>query len=331
MNRIIKFKKYGGPEVLEIETEEKVRQLAKGEVLVKMSAYALNRSNVLFRQGEYIYPAEFPSRLGSEAVGVVEKISEDVSSVKVGDRVSLLAPENESKQGYLADYNIVSEANILPVAKALTDYQASTAWIPYLTVYKNIVENENVKEGSWVILPAASSSVSLAANQVAKYLGAKTIGITRTSKKVVELKNLGFDEVIISNDENVEERIKEITGGGANFAFDPVGGESLTPLINSLKHGSDLVIYGVLSGQLTELPIFPLMETQVRISCYSVYELLTDTQRFKEALEYFLPLFEKKVLAPTHDENIFDLSDIVAGFEYLESNQQLGKVIIKSN
>lgn len=330
MNRITLFKEYGSADVLKIETEDKPELISDDEVLVKMSAYALNRANVLFREGNYIYDAEFPSRIGAEAMGVIEQIGKNVSYFKIGDRVNLLPPENESKSGYFSDFNIVHKKSLLPVAESLSDLEAATCWVPYLTLYKIFVEDNYSKAGNWIILPAASSSVSLAANQLAKHMGAKTIGITRTSKKVKKLLQFGYDAVVVSQEENIEERIKEITGGGADFAFDPVGGKDLVKIINSLKNGSELCVYGILSGSTTELPIFPLMFSNVKIFCYSVYELFTDPERLKKAVSYFLPLFEQRKLLPIYDELVLDLDKIVDAFKYLESNEQFGKVVIRN-
>jgi len=329
MNRIVTFSQYGGPQVLSIQKQNKVSDLLNDEVLVNMSAYALNRANVLFREGNYINQAQFPSRIGVEAVGIVEKIGEDVLNFSVGDRVNLVAPENESTSGYFADFNIVNQNNLLPVPSALTDLEAATCWVPFLTLYKNFVEEDFVKEGSWVILPAASSSVTLAANQLARHFGAKTIGLTRTRDKVEQLKALGFDEIVVTQEEDIEKRVKEITGGGADFAFDPVGGANLTKIINSMKYGSEVCVYGLLAGNTTELPIFPMMLAGVKISCYTVLELFMDPIRAKQAINFFLPLFEQRKLLPIVDSQVFELNQIVNAFEYLESNQQVGKVVIQ--
>jgi len=327
MNRVVKFNQYGGPEVLEIETQHKPTDITAKDVLVKMSAYSLNRANVLFREGQYMELAEFPARIGIEAIGIVEEVGADVSSVHIGDRVNLAAPKNQSQQGYFADYNIVPETHLLPVPTSLSDMEAVTCWIPFLTLYKTFVESGVVNEGRWIILPAASSSVSLAANQLAQYLGAKTIGLTRTRDKLLQLKQHGYDEIIISQEEDIEARIKDITGDGADFAFDAVGGEDLGRIVSSLKQGAPLCIYGLLSDTATILPVFPLMASQVNISCYDVHELFLDSSRLKQAIDYFLPLFEQRTLVPIYDDNIRELGEITKAFEYLESNAQIGKVV----
>jgi len=329
LNRVVTFDKYGKSEVLHIKVEDVKENIEDNDVLVKMSSFAINRANVLFREGNYIMEASFPSRVGSEGVGIVEKIGSAVTNVNLGDRVNLLAPENESESGYFADYNIVNQNKLLPTAKAFNDYEASTSWVPFLTVYSKFVEEDHVKKDDWIIIGAASSSVSLAAMNVSKHIGAKTIGLTRSNDKVETLLNLGYDEVIVTEDNNTVEKIKTTTSGGANFAFDPVGGDGIEDIVNSLKQGSELCVFGVLS-QNTNLPIFSMMNTGVKISCYTIYELMMDKKRFDQAVNYFLPLFEKRKLSPVFDKNIFELKDVQKAFEFLESNKQVGKVLLKS-
>lgn len=186
MTRIAKFYEYGGPEVLRVESINP-HEPGPGEVRVRMKAIALNRANALFREGNYLYEATFPSRIGTEGVGVIEAISTGVDGFEVGQRVNILPPDNESESGYAADVNIVPKEKLLPAPDGLGDRQAATAWIPFLTVYHLFVEQGQAAEGRWIILPAASSSVSLAANSLAHHLGAKTIGITRTTLKKAAL------------------------------------------------------------------------------------------------------------------------------------------------
>jgi len=329
LNRVVKFERYGQAEVLNIEVEKVQDSLDDNEVLVKMSSYAINRANALFREGNYLMEASFPSRIGSEGVGVVEQKGSGVVNVNIGDRVNLLPPTNESEKGYFADYNVVDNSRLLPTAKAFNDYEASTSWVPFLTAYNKFVEEKQVKKDEWVIIGAASSSVSLAAMSVSKHLGAKTIGLTRSNDKVESLLALGYDEVVVTADKNTREQIKNITKVGASFAFDPVGGEGIDDIVNSLQSGSELCVFGVISPS-TPLPIFSMMNTGVKISCYTIYELFMDEKRLTEAVEYFLPLFEQRKLIPTFDKNVFELQDVQKAFFYMESNAQVGKVLLKS-
>lgn len=223
MTRIVRFHEYGGPEVLSVESAD-LPEPGPGEVRVRMKAIALNRANALFREGNYVFEATFPSRIGTEGLGVIEAITPDVTEFETGQRVNLIAPDTESESGYAADVNIVPKEKLLPAPEGLDDRQAATAWVPFLTIYHLLVEQGQAAEGRWIVLPAASNSVSLAANSLARYLGAKTIGITRSAKKKTALKAAGYDALVISEEEDVTARIMEITGDGADFVFDPVGG-----------------------------------------------------------------------------------------------------------
>lgn len=217
---------------------------------------------------------------------------------------------------------------LLPAPDGLGDRQAATAWIPFLTVYHLFVEQGQAAEGRWIILPAASSSVSLAANSLAHHLGAKTIGITRTTLKKAALEAAGYNAVVISEEEDVTARVMEITGEGADFVFDPVGGRQIEKLAASVKHGAEINVYGLLDPEETPLPIFPLMNSGAKLSCYTVFELFSDPVRFKAAIDYYLPLFSDGKLAPVADDHEFTLDQIADAFRHMESNTQFGKVIV---
>ena len=139
MARVIKFKKYGGPNVLKLEPLDQLEP-AVGEVRIQMKALALNRANSMFRDGNYLVDASFPSRIGSEGTGLIDAVGKGVTNFKVGQRVNLLPPANESEGGYAADFNIVHQDLLLPAPDGLTDRQAATAWVPFLTLYHLFVE-----------------------------------------------------------------------------------------------------------------------------------------------------------------------------------------------
>jgi len=325
--KIITFSEYGSPDVLCIETETQSTP-GPSEVKLRMSAVALNRANAMFREGIYVYEAAFPSRIGTEGVGTIVEIGSEVTDWSIGQRVNLLPPENESRDGYAAEYVIAPQSKLLPTPEGMSDRIAATAWVPFLTLYHTFVEQKQAAEGRWIVLPAASSSVALAANALAHQLGAKTIGLTRTREKQSLLEQEGYDALVISGEENVPERIMEITSGGADFIFDPVGGPALETLAASIKPGGEINVYGALDAEVTPLPIFALMTSGAKISCYMVYELLNDPVRLAKAIDYFMDLFENSQLAPVADKNEFSFAGISEAFRHMESNTQFGKIIV---
>ena len=327
MTRVVEFSEHGGPDVLRIETESPADP-ATGEVRVRMSAIALNRANSMFRAGTYLSEATFPSRIGTEGVGIINAVGANVSGWQVGKRVNLLPPANESLNGYAADFNTVPQDRLLPAPAELSDRQAATAWVPFLTIYHLFVERKWAAEGRWIVLPAASSSVALAANNLAHHLGAKTIGITRTRNKQAALETAGYDALVFSEDKRIVNDIKKIAPDGVDFVFDPVGGAALADLVSSVNSGGKINVYGALDPDETLLPIFALMNNGATIGCYTVYELLNDSERLNAAVDFFLPLFDSGALAPVADEREFSLDQIGDAFRYLESNTQFGKVIV---
>ena len=120
MNRVVEFSEYGGPNVLRLVTDSQANP-AEGDVRVRMSAIALNRANSMFREGTYLFEAAFPSRIGTEGVGVIDAIGANVSGWRVGQRVNLLPPDSESSSGYAADFNMVSQDRLLPAPEGLDD------------------------------------------------------------------------------------------------------------------------------------------------------------------------------------------------------------------
>ena len=327
MNRVVKFSEYGGPDVLRPETDSPV-DLAAGDVRVRMSAIALNRANSMFREGTYLSEATFPSRIGTEGVGIIDAVGANVAGWQVGKRVNLLPPANESLSGYAADFNTVPQDRLLPAPTGLNDRQAATAWVPFLAIYHLFVERNWAAEGRWIVLPAASSSVALAANSLARHLGAKTIGITRTRNKQGALEAAGYDALVFSEDKRIANDIKQFAPDGVDFVFDPVGGPSLADLVTSVKRGGEINVYGALNPGVTPLPIFALMNNGATISCYTVFELMNDSERLNAAVDFFLPLFDSGELVPVADEREFSLDQIGDAFRHMESNTQFGKVTV---
>ena len=135
--RIVKFHQYGAPEVLKVEAVDRPEPGA-GEVRVQMRALALNRANSMFRDGTYLFEASFPSRNGTEGVGLIDAVGEGVTDFQAGQRVNLLPPGNESEAGYAADFNIVHQNFLLEAPEGLDDRQAATAWVPFLTLYHHL-------------------------------------------------------------------------------------------------------------------------------------------------------------------------------------------------
>ncbi|OWP47514.1 zinc-dependent alcohol dehydrogenase family protein [Pseudomonas nitroreducens] len=325
--RAIRFHRIGGPEVLGIEPVE-IRQPGPDEVSIRVKALGLNRAEVLLRTDRYIESPQFPSGLGLEATGVVEAVGSQVRGFVVGDAVSVLPPTSMKQEPTHAEYLVVAQSRLVknPPGQAWTD--AAATWMQYLTAYGALVQAAGLREGDFVVITAASSSVGLAAIQIARRMGAVPLAVTRTSAKREALLQAGAAEVIASEEENLRSRLFEITGmAGARVVFDPVGGPIFEPLTAAMAEGGILIEYGGLSPEPTPFPLFEVLSRSLVLRGYRVYEVLQDPVRLREAADFIYTGLADGSLRPVIART-FAFDEIVEAYRYLESNQQFGKVVV---
>ncbi|MEX3954992.1 zinc-dependent alcohol dehydrogenase family protein [Trinickia sp. EG282A] len=327
MSRIVRFHQKGGPEVLKIE-EVEVPPPGPGEIAVAIKALGLNRAESMFRSGPYVEEPEFPARLGYEAAGVVKALGRDVTNVAVGDAVSIIPPLSITRWGAYGELaNFPAELAVKHPA-SLSWEEAAATWMQYVTAYGALIDIARLKQGEAVIVAAASSSVGLAAIQIAKIVGATAIATTRTHAKRDALLTFGADHVILTQEEDLVARVAQITGGaGARVAFDPVGGPALERLAEALSVGGIIFEYGALSAEPTPFPLFPVLAKMLTVHGYQYKEIVGDAERLEKAKRFILDGLTSGKLRPTIDRT-FTLDQIVDAHRYLESNQQFGKIVV---
>ncbi|NUR87744.1 MAG: zinc-dependent alcohol dehydrogenase family protein, partial [Nonomuraea sp.] len=231
MTRTVLFHELGGPEVMRLE-DVPAGTPGPGEVLIRVDAIGLNRAEALFRSGHYIEPVRrFPARLGAEAAGVVEAVGEGVTGLRPGQPVSTVPAFSQNDYGVYAERAVVPAAAVLRRPEGLGAVEGAAVWMPYVTAYGALVEVGGLRPADTVVLNAASGSVGLAAIQVADRVGATPIALTRTAAKKEALLKAGAAEVIVTDEEDVTERVLAATGGrGAEYVFDAVAGPGVTDL-----------------------------------------------------------------------------------------------------
>lgn len=327
MSRIVRFHKTGGPEVLQIEDIE-VPQPAAGEVRIKVKALGLNRAESMFRSGFYLIQPKFPSRLGYEASGIVEAVGQGVQGIVPGDVVSVVPPSDMGKYGVYGEVATVPFKYIVKHPPSLSFVDAAAVWMQYLTAYGALIDIAAIQHGDYVIIPAASSSVGLAAIQLCNMAGAIPIAATRTSAKRKALQEIGAVHVIATQEEDLAARLKEITGGkGARVVFDPVGGKTVLALADGMARGGILFQYGALSSDPTPFPLMAALSKSLSMRGYVVFEIISDPVRFEKAKKFILAALSSGKLKPVIAKT-FPLEDIVEAHRYLESNRQFGKIIV---
>lgn len=327
MSRIVYFHKIGGPEVLQIENVE-VPPPHAGEVRIKVKALGLNRAESMFRSGKYIMEPKFPSRLGYEASGIVEAVGPGVTGFSPGDIVSVIPPDDQGKYGVYGEIATVPAKYVVKHPPTLSFEEAAAVWMQYMTAYGALIDIAAIKSGDYVVITAASSSVGLAAIQLCNLVGAIPIATTRTQDKKQALLKAGASHVIVTQDENLTERLNEITKNkGARIVFDPVGGKTVVDLAAGMAPGGILFQYGALSPDPTPFPLFTALFKSLTMRGYVLFEILNDDVRFENAKKFILNALATGKLKPIIAKT-FPLEKIVEAHRYLESNSQIGKIIV---
>ncbi|UZN50483.1 zinc-dependent alcohol dehydrogenase family protein [Cupriavidus cauae] len=326
--RVVRFHQYGGPEVLRIESAE-VPEPAAGEVRIRVKALGLNRAEALLRTGRYIEMPALPSGLGLEAAGVIESVGPDVEGLAPGDAVSIVPPRSMVRWPAYGELVRFPAELVVKHPPSLSWEAAAALWMPYLTAYGALVDIAGLGKGDVVAITAASSSVGLAAIQIANRVGAVPIAITRSSAKRAALLDAGARHVVASDEEDLESRLKEIAGEqGVRVVLDAVGGPIFEPLTAAMSRGGMLIEYGGLSPAPTPFPLFTVLSKSLTLRGYLVHEIAGDPIRLAAAKAFILRGLEEGELRPVIART-FDFDQIVEAHRYLESNEQFGKVVVR--
>jgi NADPH:quinone reductase-like Zn-dependent oxidoreductase len=328
MSRSIMFAKAGGPEVLEyIETQ--VADPGPHEVRMKVKAIGLNRAESMWRKDKYVEPVTFPAGLGYEAAGFVDAVGKDVAGIAVGDVVSTIPFFSMKKYPIYGEVVIVPDYVVVKHPKSLSFAEAASIWMMFITAYGALVVDANVSKDDFVIIPAASSSVGLAAVQIANYAGATSIALTRTSDKKKRLLKAGAAHVIATEEQDMVAEVARITDGkGARVAFDPVGGPNFSKLISALAFEGVVYIYGALDEEAaTAIPVLEMIAKMPTVKGYSIRSISGTEASRKASVDYVLKGLETGALKPIIDRT-FKFDDMVEAHRHLESGGQFGKIVV---
>src|ERR1700728_3630766 len=210
MSRMIKFVQPGGPEVLEfIEVETPAP--SSHEVRIKVKAIGINRADSMWRNDKYVESPIFPAGLGYEAAGIVDAVGKDVADFTVGDIVSTVPAFSLNKYSAYGEVILAPDHAVVKHPESLSFVEAASVWMMFITAYGALVFDAQVRAGDFVIVPAASSSVGLAAIQIANHAGATPIALTRTSEKKKRLHEAGAPHVIATQEQDMVAEVMRIT------------------------------------------------------------------------------------------------------------------------
>jgi NADPH:quinone reductase-like Zn-dependent oxidoreductase len=327
MVRVVRFHEHGGPEVLRIENVD-VPGPGRGEIQIRVKALGLNRAEALLRAGTYIETPTLPSRLGLEAAGIVEALGEGVNGFAPGDAVSVVPPLSMIRWPAYGELATFPAKLVVKHPPSLSWEAAAAVWMQYLTAYGALIDISKLGREDSVVITAASSSVGLAAIQIANMVGATPIAVTRTSAKKPALLEVGAAYVIASAEEDLEARLKDIAGPkGVRVVLDPIGGPIFEPLTTAMSRSGILIEYGGLSLEPTPFPLFTVLSKCLTLRGYLVHEIVGDPARLEAAKAFILDGLMSGSLQPVIAK-IFPFDQIVEAHRFLESNTQFGKIVV---
>lgn len=316
--------KPGGPEKLEI-TDLPIPQPQTGELLIEVHAAAVNRMDIVMREGKAGYATN--PILGVEVAGTVVEVNGD-SSFAVGDKVMGLV-----NGGGYAEYAVMPSDRAIPVPDSFSFAEAAAIPEVFLTAYQTLYWIGKLQQGETVLIHAGASGVGTAAIQLAKQISNATVIVTAGSAKKLEFcRGLGADVLINYKEQSFDEEVLRVTNGqGADVILDFVGADYWEKNLASIKKEGRWVLIGVLGGvKVPQVNLFALMSKCVQLTG-TVLTPRSDEYKARLTQDFVanvLNNFNNGSIKPIVD-TIFRLDQVSDAHVHMEENRNTGKIILQ--
>lgn len=324
--KAVLVKEYGPIENLVVE-EVPSLSAKKGQVVIEVKACGVNFPDILITQGLYQFKPALPFSPGGEVAGVIKEVGEGVSNFKVGDAVFT----GVLFGGYAEE--VIAEAKmVFPIPNGMDFITASSIMMTYGTSYHALVDRAKIQAGETLLVLGAAGGVGLAAVDIGKALGAKVIAAASTDEKLALCKEYGADEVINYSNENLKERLKEITGSkGVDVIYDPVGSDYSEAAFRSIAWEGRFLVVGFAAGDIPKIPLnLPLLKgAQIVGVFWGAF-----TQRFPQKnAENFLKMMQmfQKGELKSHVHGTYPLERVVEALKEMTERKVQGKVVLVTN
>ena len=301
--------------------------IKEDEVLVKIYAAALNRADLLQRQGKYPSPVGCPEWMGLEIAGEIVEIGAKVTNRKLGDKVCALLGGG----GY-AEYVSVKYDMLMPVPKGLTMEEASALPEAYATSYLNLFIEGHLEEGHTAFIPAGASGLASVAIPMAKAFGARVITSVLSDEIAEKIKPLGADVIINSNTQDVAEILKaeEENGTPVNVSMDCLSGETLGKSLPFMARGGYWIVISTLAGIETNVQLRPLLTKGLHLVGSMLRNRTPEFKAFilSELVKKVWPKIESGAIKPSIYK-ILPIEKAEEAHAILERGENVGKVVLK--
>lgn len=298
----------------------------KGEVLIETYAAALNRADLLQREGSYPPPPGCPEWPGLEVAGIIKEVGEGVSKWKVGDKVCALLGGG----GY-AEYVTVPSEMVMPIPNGLTFVEAAGIPEVYMTAYLNLFYVGNAKKGETLLMNAGASGLASAVIPMAKAFGLRVITTVLGEEKVKEVEYLNADRVVDTTKEDIVEVLKqeEQNGTPVNIAIDCLGGEVLGNCLKYVARGCRWIQIATLAGDISAVDFRNIFVKNIKILGSTLRSKTPEEkgQLLSELVEKTWCKFEsKEIKVKIH--KTFPLEKADDAHQVLYRGENVGKVVL---
>lgn len=340
MKRIV-VRQFGDVDQMHVVQEPTPRP-GRGQVLVRLTSIGMNHADLMARRGEYrLSSGDPPFTPGLEGGGVIEAVGEAVGERRAGQRVVLSPDAPRLAAGGLGgtyrSHYLCAAGQTFIAPDPLPDDQLGAVWLPYLTAWGCLVWKQNLQPGQRVALPAASSSVALAAAQIVKARGATAIGLTTSEDKrrrIEALETARYDRIVVTRDAAGADRpwhrdLRTLTDDhGIDVFFDPVAaGDYLNTEIRCLAPHGVVWVYGLL-GEPGVVDVTPLIRKHAAIRGWVLNELVGEGgDAAARGCRWILDRFADGTFRQ-HVDRAFRLDDVREAHACMERGRHVGKLVL---
>jgi NADPH:quinone reductase-like Zn-dependent oxidoreductase len=341
--KAVRIHEHGGVEKLRYEEAPEPTLAGPNDAIVKLKAASLNHIDIWIRRGLTVIEIALPHILGGDGAGVIAEVGDRVRNIKTGDAVCLYPPSGcgrcefcitdreymcvhlrvlgERENGTYAEYARVPARNCFPIPPDLSFEQAAAFPLVYITVWRMLVTNAQLKPGEHVLILGIGGGVATAALQLAAHIGTHIIVTSSSDEKLEKAKALGAEHGINYKSADFAREVRRLTGKrGVDVVVDCVGGESWIKSLASLAKGGRLVTCGATAGANPPTDIQRIFWNNLKI----FGSTLGDRAEFQEVLNFMAASRTKPVI-----DQVFPLRDAAAAQIRLEAGKQFGKILLR--
>jgi len=341
--KAVRIHEHGGVEKLRYEEAPEPTLAGPNDAIVKLKAASLNHVDIWIRRGLTGVEIALPHILGGDGAGVIAEVGDRVRDIKTGDAVCLYPPSGcgrcefcitdreymclqlrvlgERENGTYAEYARVPARNCFPIPPDLSFEQAAAFPLVYITVWRMLVTNAQLKPGEHVLILGIGGGVATAALQLAAHIGTHIIITSSSDEKLEKANTLGSEHGVNYKNADFAKEVRRLTGKrGVDVVVDCVGGDGWIKSLASLAKGGRLVTCGATAGANPPTDIRRIFWNNLKI----FGSTLGDRAEFREVLNFMEASRTKPVV-----DQVFPLRDAAAAHKRLEEGKQFGKILLR--